>query len=194
MPPDLPKTTVKFITALLKHQAKLWLGEDAAGIAAGTLIDEDLQKRLDALLEADQATKQLLEAAQKAHEYVQDEANCPDADLRGAFHGMRFDDLPSIQAALTELPGALDAKKLQALLHEAFTRDLPNLTPAQYAEGARIYTDALLRSVGKLEKFTSPIILQTVLVTCLPVHTCHSRVINISQAESQTSKNWWHPY
>jgi hypothetical protein len=48
-------------------------------------------------------------------------------------------------------------------LHEAFARDLPNLTAAQHAEGARIYTDALLRSVGKLEKFTSPIILQTVL-------------------------------
>jgi hypothetical protein len=83
MSPDLPKTTVKFITALLKHQAKLWLGEDAAGIAAGTLIDEDLQKRLDAWLAADQTAKQLLDAAQQAHFYVQDEANCPDADLRG---------------------------------------------------------------------------------------------------------------
>ncbi|WKZ38802.1 MAG: tetratricopeptide repeat protein [Anaerolineales bacterium] len=159
MPPDLPKTTIKFITALLKHQAKLWLGEDAAGIAAGTLIDEDLQKRLDDWLAADQTAKQLLDAAEQAHVYVQDKANCPDADLRGAFHGMRFDNLPSVQAALTELPGALDSKKLQSLLHKAFTRDLPNLTPAQHAEGARIYTDALLRSVGKLEKFAIPLLI-----------------------------------
>lgn len=163
MPPDLPKTTIKFITALLKHQAKLWLGEDAAGIAAGTLIDEDLQKRLDDWLNTEQTAKQLLDAAEQAHVYVQDEANCPDADLRGAFHGMRFDNLSSVQAALTELTGALDSKKLQVLLHTAFTRDLPNLSPAQHAEGARIYTDALLRAVGTLEKFASPILLQIVL-------------------------------
>lgn len=158
--PDLPKTTIRIITALLKHQATLVFGETASKEIADTLIGEDLQKRLDDWLEADQNAKQLLEAAEQAHHYVQDPHNCPDAELRQVFHGMRFDNLQSVQAALTELPQALDAGKLQETLQQAFTRDLPNLTPTQHKEGARIYSDALLRSVGKLEKFVSPILIQ----------------------------------
>jgi hypothetical protein len=42
MPNNLPKTALKFLVALLKNQAKVWLGEDAAGIAAQTLIDARL--------------------------------------------------------------------------------------------------------------------------------------------------------
>jgi len=52
---------------------------------------------------------------------------------------------------------------LEQLLLDSFTRDVPNLTPEQHKEGARLYTEALLRVVGTLEQFVSPILLQTVL-------------------------------
>ena len=48
MPSLQPQTLLRFLTALLKHQAKTWLGEDAAGLLADALIDEELQTRLDA--------------------------------------------------------------------------------------------------------------------------------------------------
>ncbi|MBV6393472.1 MAG: Photosystem I assembly protein Ycf3 [Anaerolineales bacterium] len=163
MSPDLPKTSVKFLIALLKNQAKLWLGEDAAGIAAQTFLSEDLQKRLDDWLASDESAKKLLNASQQAQIYLQDERNCPDRDLRYLFRDMDFGSLPSVQAALTELPQQMDAGKLESLLLDSFERDLPNLTVEQQREGARLYTDALLRAVGSLQRFASPIILQGVL-------------------------------
>ena len=161
--PDLGKTTAKFIIALLKHQAKFWLGEDAAGIAAETVLDEDVQTRLDAWLDSEKSAKQLLGAVEKAQLYLQNPSNCPDKDLRHLFRDLTFGDLPSVQAVLTKLPQAMDDAELQDTLLDAFRRDLPNLSPEQHEEGARLYTDAMLRAVGSLEEFVSPILLQTVL-------------------------------
>ncbi len=163
MSPELPKTTIKLISALLKHQAKLWLGEETVGIAAETFIDEDLQKRLDDWLVSDETAKKLLKASEQAQLYLQDERICPDNDLRYLFRDINFGDLPSIQTALAELPGAMDSGKLEQLLFDSFRREIPNLRPEQHEEGARLYTDALLRAVGSLEQFVSPILLQTVL-------------------------------
>ncbi|MBV6396268.1 MAG: Photosystem I assembly protein Ycf3 [Anaerolineales bacterium] len=161
--PDPGKTTAKFIIALLKHQAKFWLGEDAAGIAAETVLDEDVQARLDAWLDSEKSAKQLLGAVENAQLYLQDPRNCPDKDLRHLFRDLTFGDLPSVQAALTKLPQAMDSAELQDTLLNSFRRDLPNLSPEQHEEGARLYTDAILRAVGSLEEFVSPILLQSVL-------------------------------
>jgi tetratricopeptide (TPR) repeat protein len=83
--------------------------------------------------------------------------------LRYLFRDINFGSLPSIQTALTKLPQAMDSGKLEELLLDSFTRDMPNLKPEQHKEGARLYTDALLRTVGSLEQFVSPILIQTVL-------------------------------
>jgi hypothetical protein len=163
MPTNLPKTTVKFLIALLKNQAKLWLGEDAAGIAAQTILDEDIQTRLNDWLESDKTAKELLNVVEKAQLYLQDPNNCPDKDLRHLFRDMTFGDLPTVQAAVLKIPQSMDSGKLYEVLNEAFQRDLPNLSSSQHAEGARLYTDAMLRAVGSLEEFVSPILLQTVL-------------------------------
>lgn len=125
MPTDLPKTTVKFLIALLKHQAKTWLGEDAAGLAAQTLLDEDLQKRLDDWLNSEATAKQLLQAAEQAQRYLQDPRNCPDDDLRHLFRDLTFGDLSPVQAALADLPQAMGSAKVQEALRDSFARDLP---------------------------------------------------------------------
>ncbi len=160
---DLPKTTLQFLIALLKHQAKVWLGDDAAGIAAQTLLDEDIQKRLDAWLKEKETTRELLRAAERAQQYLQDPRHCPNEDLRRLFRDLTFGDLPSVQAALAQIPQAMDSSELYEVLLAAFRRDLPHLSPEQQAEGARLYCDALLRAVGSLERFVLPILLQTVL-------------------------------
>jgi tetratricopeptide (TPR) repeat protein len=158
----LPQTVLKFLVALLKHQAEAWLGEEAAGIAARTLIEEELQKRLESWLNGEQTVRELLRAAQEAQRYLQDERNCPDRDLRLLFRDVNFGDLPSVQDALRELPRAMDAQAVTEALRRAFARDFPHLTPEQQAEGARLWTEALLRAVGRLRDFTLPILLQTV--------------------------------
>ncbi len=160
---NLPKTTAKFLIALLKHQAKQWLGEGAATIAAETVLDEDLQKRIDDWLKADETAAKLLKVSEQAQLYLQDERICPDPDLRHVFRDITFGDVPAVQTALSDLPQAMDADGVRRALESAFARDLPRLSPAQQEEGARLYTDALLRAVGTLEEFISPILLQSVL-------------------------------
>lgn len=158
MPTDLPKTSVKFLIALLKHQAENLVGKDAAGI-----LGDDVQSRLDDWLKADKTAKDLLHAAEQTQIYLQDELNCPDRDLRHLFRDISFGDLPTVQSALTDLPRAMDSSKVQEALRESFTRDFPNLTPSQQMEGARLYAEALLMAAGTLELFTLPIILKTLL-------------------------------
>ncbi|GEM_PF-6452194 len=58
----LPATLLKLLIALLKHQAKTWLGSEALDVAAQTLIDEELQRRLQGWLTADQTRRALLRA------------------------------------------------------------------------------------------------------------------------------------
>ncbi|MGQ9711027.1 MAG: hypothetical protein ACUVXE_11240, partial [Anaerolineae bacterium] len=156
-------TLIRFTAALLKHQARRWLGEEALGIAAETLLDEQVQARLDAWLTQAETQQRLLQAAETAQAWLQDPANCPDAHLRALFRDLPFGDLPSVQTALAELPGAPDTAQLEGALTDALARDLPTLAPEKRAQAARLLTEALLRAVGTLKEFTLPVILQVVL-------------------------------
>ncbi len=163
MPPLQPHTLLKFLAALLKHQAKVWLGESAAGLLADALVDEELQARLDAWLQGEATQKRLLEAAQQARVWLQNPANCPDEDLRQLFHSLDFGTLPAVQQALRDLPQAMDAAALTAALQADFARTLPHLPAEKQAAGARLVTEALLRAVSTLRDFALPVVAQTTL-------------------------------
>jgi tetratricopeptide (TPR) repeat protein len=160
---ELARHLIRLLVALLRHQARTWLGEEfmeAAGDVLAEIGGEELQRGLDEWLRAPQVADQLLQAARRAEAYVQ--AHCPDPALRGALT-LRFADLPAVQAALADLPGALDSSGVERALQEALTRDLGRvLAPAQIDAAARLYTDALLRAVSTLKDFALPIIAQTV--------------------------------
>ncbi|HIE57417.1 MAG TPA: hypothetical protein EYP88_04195, partial [Anaerolineales bacterium] len=147
-------TTTQILTALLKHQAKLLLGKDAAGILSNALIDEELQKRLDNWLEGRETRERLEKAAEQARIYLQNPQNCPDEDLRKLFHSLDFGDLPSVLAEIAKLPQAMDLSGLQNALQAAFER-VKHLTPQQQVEGARLYTEALLRAASTLKEFSA---------------------------------------
>ncbi|MGB9889327.1 MAG: tetratricopeptide repeat protein [Anaerolineae bacterium] len=162
MTAEWPGHLIRLLVALLKHQARTWLGEEfmeAAGDALADIGGAELQAGLDHYLRAPQTARQLLEAARRAEEYVQ--VHCPDPALRGALT-LGFADLPTVQAALADLPAAMDASGVERALREVLARDLPALTSAQIEAAARLYTDALLRAVSTLKGFTLPIIAQTV--------------------------------
>ncbi|MBI5935658.1 MAG: tetratricopeptide repeat protein [Chloroflexi bacterium] len=156
MPTNLLNTTVKFLVALLKHQAENLLGKDAAGI-----LGDDVQEKIDDWLKSEKTEKDLLKAAQQAQIYLQDERNCPNKDLRYFFRDVGFGDLPTVQEALAELPQAMDASGVTDALLESF-RGFLTLSASQQEEGAKLYTEALLRAAGTLEPFTLPIIQKVV--------------------------------
>jgi hypothetical protein len=156
MPSDVPKTTLKFLAALLKHQAELWLGEQATDIVAGVLFE----KRFDDWLEKEETATKLIEAAQRADAYFQ--THCQDFDLQGAFR-LGFGTLPSVQAVLAELPRAMDAQAVTDALCLALRTTLPNLDETKIEKGAQVYTKALLRAVSSLKEFALPVIAQVML-------------------------------
>ncbi|MCX7855417.1 MAG: hypothetical protein N2556_05495, partial [Anaerolineae bacterium] len=164
MATELSRHLVRLLVALLQHQARAWLGEEfmeAAGDALAEIGGQELQAGLDRWLRDPQTARQLLEAARRAEEYVQ--AHCADPALRGALT-LRFADLPAVQAALADLPAALDESGVERALREALTRDLGRaLPPAQIEAAVRLYTDALLRAVSPLKDFALPLIAQNVL-------------------------------
>ena len=104
MSSDLPGTTIKFLVALLKHQAENLLGEQATDIAAGALF----QQRLDDWLAKEETAAQLLQAAKHADEYFQ--SHCKDNKIKEAFT-LGFGNLPSVQAALADLPTAMNRRR-----------------------------------------------------------------------------------
>ncbi len=160
MPASLPHTLLPFLIALLKHQAKTWLGEEAAGLAAQTLLDQELQTRLDDWLKQDETARRLLQAAEEAQRWLQEPRNCPDDDLRRLFRDLPFGDLPAVQQALTDLPAALDAQALEDALEEALARDLPALPAEKRRQAARLWREALLRALLPLRGYTLPVVAQ----------------------------------
>jgi hypothetical protein len=163
MPSELPKNIIKLIAALLKHQAKLWLGEEAVGIAGETLVEiggEQLQQKVDAFLSTQEGSQELLKAIRRADHYFQ--KSCKDDELRQAL-SLSFGDLPAVQEALADLPDAMDASEVEQALQQALARDIPSLTAAQNEFGGRLYTESLQRALLPVKEFTLPIIGQTVL-------------------------------
>jgi hypothetical protein len=163
MPSSLPKNIIKLTVALLKHQAELWLGEEAVGIAGDTLIDiggEELQERIDKLIAGEEGAKELLAATQRADDYFQ--KNCRDETLKGAL-SLSFGDLPAVQNALGKLPKAMSINEVRDELEKALQRDFPKLTQEQIEAGANLYTEALQRALLPLKDFTLPIIGQVLL-------------------------------
>lgn len=151
------------IVALLRHQAENVLGKDAIGIAGDTLLDiggEKVQGTIDAILNTNEGTQKLINAALHADSYFKEK--CTDQDLRDAFT-IPTGDLPSVQIMLKELPNALDQDGALKMLSETLGGAFPNLKHEQIQYGASLYLDSLNRALLRLQDFALPIIGQTVL-------------------------------
>lgn len=163
VPTDLPKNIIKLIVALLKHQAENVLGKEAIGIAGKTFVEiggEKAQGQIDAILNTNEGTQKLVDAALRADSYFREK--CTDQDLNQAFT-MSMGDLPSIQLVLKDLPTELDQSRAIETLRENLERDFPNLNTEQIEYGATLYLECLNRTLLPLKEFTLPIIGHAVL-------------------------------
>lgn len=160
--PKMLGEILKLTVALLKHQAKLWLGENAVGIIGENLIeigDEDLQKRIEEFIATDIGGRELIKIIRLADSDFQ--LQCKDHELRQAFT-LSFGDLDSVQKALVELPHAMDTASIEIVLSEVLSRDFPNLDSIQIELGAKLYSQSLQNALMKLKEFTLPIVGQVV--------------------------------
>jgi len=163
MPSSLPKNIIKLTAALLKHQAELWLGEEAVGIAGETLVEiggDELQEKIKELIASNEGAKELLEAAKHADAYFQE--HCSDLTLKGAMT-LSFGDLPAVQEELKNLPKAMDMNGVRKELKQSLKSSLPRLSKEKIKKGAELYTEALQRAISSLKNFTLPVIRLVVL-------------------------------
>lgn len=193
MPTDVPKNIIKIIIALLKHQAENVLGKDAIGIAGDALVDiggEKVQGKIDAILNTNEGTQKLIDAALHADSYFREK--CKDQDLRDVFT-IPMGNLPSIQIMLKELPNALDQDDALRVLSKTIGGTFPNLRQEQIQYGASLYLDSLNRALLPLKDFTLPIIGQTVLESKADIKEIKTKVEkileHISAPEAETNRS-----
>lgn len=168
MPTDLPKSVIKLIVALLKHQTENVLGKEAVDI-----VGEKIQGKIDVILNTNEGSRKLVDAALRADSFFREK--CADKDLRDIF-SMPMGDLPSIQVMLKDIPNALDQDGALGTLRENLERTFPNLKKEQIEYSAILYLDCLNRALLPLTEFTLPIIGQTVLESKADIQDIKTKV------------------
>ena len=151
---DLPDVLLKIVLALAKHQINNLIGNEALEVVASTLADvggEKVQAKVDSIFASKAGKKELIKAAKVADESFREK--CKDNDLRDLFT-MGFGNLPSVQAAITVLPGALDDKTLRETLFTAFRNDLPkSISDERICKGVNLYVECLQSALLPVKDF-----------------------------------------
>jgi hypothetical protein len=192
------KIAIRFLTALLKHQAEAWLGKAAAGVPPEVVSTEELQERIDGWFLKEETAERLLKASSKADKYFV--KHCGDHEWKQV-HALGFESLPSLQTAVAEFPKAMDSKAVKQALYHAFTCDLPNLSAGQCNYGAELYTNALLQAVRSIDKHLLLILVQdlwntvsketnnALLIRLMLIGISARPLVTNSSSESSVEKN-----
>lgn len=107
---------VKIGTALLKHQVKKLVGEEALG-AIGAELAEIGGDKLDAWLGNQSTVTEIEKAATTARELFHGKIN--DDEVEQWMVMLPIHDLPAVLSAIEELPTSPDETKLENALHES---------------------------------------------------------------------------
>ncbi|MFZ5857826.1 MAG: hypothetical protein ACOYZ6_13420 [Chloroflexota bacterium] len=153
---------VKIGTALLKHQVKKLVGEEALGVIGQELagISGD---RLDAWISEQATPEQLEKAAQYAHQCFRGKVK--DADLEQWMVSLPLGNLPKVVEALEELPKSPDETKLEEALRESVSLNWKNLSAEQVDNAVNAFLYCLRSALLPIEKQTLMVIGRSVLRT-----------------------------
>jgi hypothetical protein len=152
--PNLPSAFLKIVLALARHHLKNAIGDETLEVVASTVTDvggEQVRARLDSVFSSEEGRKELLKAAKAADGYFQ--KKCTDDRLRELF-SMEYGTLPSVQTALSELPGALDDEALREALFRLLRSDSPKTVSNQRINaGVNLYIECLRRALLPVKDF-----------------------------------------
>ncbi len=136
--PDLPKTVIKLIAELLKHQAKMQLGEGFVKTLTDGLVDyagEDVTEKINGFLGNSENSKNLLAAFEDA-----DSAFAEKSDLfRQMIVSKPMRGLETLEKLAESLPKNLDGEGLQEALLNHFTADWSNISKEDLTHAASEY-------------------------------------------------------
>jgi len=158
---DLLKNIFVLSAALLQYQLENKLGKETIGIAEQTLVnigDEKVVGKLYKILATRIGAKKLMDSILSTNKHFH--GKCSNDDLCDAFTMPAY-DLLSLQAALNDLPKAIDQENALKIIGENLGRDYPELTGTQIEAGLRQYLLCLENELQPLEHFILQILEQS---------------------------------
>lgn len=197
---------IKILTALLKHQVKKVVGDEALGaigqeIASigGDKVDEQIKSWLGEETNA----KELENAAHYAHKCFQDKVD--DYELVQWMISLPLGDLPKVVEAIENLPKSPDEKELENALRESVFASWKKLSPEQIDKAIISFLSCLRIAILPIQKQTLMVIGRSVLRTEDKVdlllrwfdqYIIQGKTIPIKEIDSEPAEYWnlKHPY
>jgi len=157
---------VKILTALLKHQVKRTLGEEALGVIGQELAGIGGDK-VDAKIKELLGEKTTADELEKAAGYALDDfrAKVTDDSLRQWMAMLPLGNLPKVVEAIEELPTSPDETKLETALRESVALNWKKLTAEQVDFAVSAFLSSLRKALLPIEKHTLTVIGRAVLRT-----------------------------
>lgn len=151
---------VKIGTALLKHQVKKLVGEDAMG-AIGEEFAEIGGDKLDSWLGNKSTVEAIEKAANTARDLFRGKVN--DDEVEQWMVMLPIHDLPAVLSAIEELPTSPDETKLESTLRESIAQNWRKLSPEQVNNAVNSFLTCLRSALLPIEKQTLMVIGRSVL-------------------------------
>ncbi len=153
---------VRILNALLKHQVKKLVGEQALG-AIGEEIAALGSDQLDSWLNAQVTPEELERVANYAQECFHEKVE--NIELEQWMISLPLGNLPKVVEALEELPTSSDESKLASVLRESVTANWRGIPPSQVETAVNSFLSCLRSALLPLEKQTLMVIGRSVLRT-----------------------------
>ncbi|MDP1624303.1 MAG: hypothetical protein Q8L64_00890, partial [bacterium] len=157
---------VRILTALLKHQVKKIVGEDALGVIGQELIavgGDKLDEQIKTLLGEKSTAEELEKAAVFARDNFRGKIN--DDEIEQWMVMLPLDNLPTIISAIEELPTSPDESKLENALQETVSLNWKKLSAEQVNNAVNSYMFCLRSALLPIEKQTLMVVGRSVLRT-----------------------------
>lgn len=157
---------IKIMTALLKHQVKKLMGEDAMGIVGQELTaigGDKLDERIKSLLGEKTTAEELEKAATYALDSFHGKVN--DNEVEQWMTMLPLHNLPSVVSAFEELPTSPDETKLEKALRESIALNWKGISSVQVDKAVNAFLYSLRSALLPLEKQTLMVIGRSVLRT-----------------------------
>ncbi|MBE7434314.1 MAG: tetratricopeptide repeat protein [Anaerolineales bacterium] len=153
---------VKIGTALLKHQVKKLVGEEALGAIGEELADIGGDK-LDAWIGDQSTVAEIEKAADSARDLFRGKVN--DDEVEQWMVMLPIHDLPAVLSAIEELPSSPDETKLENALRESIALNWKRLSAEQVNNAVAAFMSCLRSALLPIEKQTLTVIGRSVLRT-----------------------------
>jgi|SRR5579859_682065 len=159
---QLGRDLVKLAAALVKHQAKVHLGDEAVGILAQegtTIIGDRVAAKIAGLIDDSDKARSILAAFEIADQCFSAQGS---DDLKAAIVAMPLAGLPSLELLARKLPKTLDDASLREGIRSRFEEDWRGrFTDQELDHAAQLYRECLDRSLASTCDQLLPTLMRT---------------------------------